>query len=101
MSEFAGPGDQRTGDSDSHGGLGCAQVIAEVWTLLDGECTPQAREQLLAHLELCPGCFEHFGLEKRIKGLLATKCQSEKAPEGLRERLRLEIRRTTIIRGSE
>ena len=36
----------------------CAAVIAEVWTLLDGECTP----------------------------------------EGLRERLRIEISRTTIIR---
>ena len=36
MSEFAGPAD----DSHSHG-VGCAEVIAEVWTLLDGECTPR------------------------------------------------------------
>ncbi|HUE34762.1 MAG TPA: mycothiol system anti-sigma-R factor, partial [Mycobacterium sp.] len=30
---------------------------------------------------------------------IATKCRGEKAPEALKERLRLEIRRTTIIRG--
>lgn len=101
MTESPGSTDPRPADDGHTHGVSCAQVIAEVWTLLDGECTPQAREQLLAHLELCPGCFEHFGLEKRIKGLLATKCQSEKAPEGLKERLRLEIRRTTIIRGGQ
>jgi hypothetical protein len=30
--------------------------------------------------------------------LIATKCSGEKAPETLRERLRIEISRTTIIR---
>jgi hypothetical protein len=33
-----------------------------------------------------------------MKALISTKCRGEKAPEGLRERLRLEISRTTIIR---
>ena len=102
MSEFSGPADPRAGGSDSddsHGYLGCAQVIAEVWTLLDGECTPENREKLRQHLEDCPGCFKHYGLEERIKTLIASKCKGEKAPEGFKERLRLEIRRTTIIRG--
>jgi anti-sigma factor (TIGR02949 family) len=45
-----------------------------------------------------PPCFRLYGLEERIKALIATKCRGEKAPEGLRERLRLEISRTTIIR---
>ena len=99
MSEFSGPAGPRADDSDSHGYLGCAEVIAEVWTLLDGECTPESKEKLRRHLEACPGCFKHYGLEERIKVLIATKCKGERAPEGLRERLRLEIRRTTIIRG--
>jgi mycothiol system anti-sigma-R factor len=76
----------------------CAEVIAEVWTLLDGECTPETREKLRKHLEECPPCLRLYGLEERIKTLIATKCRGEKAPEGLRERLRLEISRTTIIR---
>jgi mycothiol system anti-sigma-R factor len=77
----------------------CAEVIAEVWTLLDGECTVETREKLRKHLEECPPCFRLYGLEERIKGLIATKCRGEKAPESLRERLRVEISRTTIIRG--
>ena len=74
-------------------------MIAEVWTLLDGECTAEKQAKLRQHLEDCPPCFQFYGLEERIKGLIATKCRGEKAPEGLRERLRLEISRTTIIRG--
>ena len=100
MSEFSGrPGDPCPNDH-SHGDVGCAEVIAEVWTLLDGECTAETRERLRQHLEACPGCFQHYGLEERIKALIATKCGGERAPEGLRERLRLEIQRTTIVRGS-
>jgi anti-sigma factor (TIGR02949 family) len=79
----------------------CSQVIAEVWTLLDGECTPDTREKLRHHLEACPECLRHYGLEERIKLLIAKKCRGEKVPEGLRERLRLEIRRTTIIRSQQ
>ncbi|MGH3847919.1 MAG: hypothetical protein ACRDS0_41900 [Pseudonocardiaceae bacterium] len=51
------------------------------------------------HLEDCPGCLRLYGLEERIKVLIAKKCRGEKAPEGLVERLRLEISRTTIIGG--
>jgi mycothiol system anti-sigma-R factor len=76
----------------------CAAVIAEVWTLLDGECTPETRDKLRHHLEECPGCLRHYGVEERIKLLIANKCGGEKAPPRLRERLRLEISRTTIVR---
>ncbi|MGB3232153.1 MAG: mycothiol system anti-sigma-R factor [Mycobacterium sp.] len=77
----------------------CAAVIAEVWTLLDGECTVETRDKLRQHLEECPTCLRHYGIEERVKKLIAAKC-SERAPEGLRERLRIQISRTTIIRGS-
>ena len=99
MSEFSGRPTDPCPNDHSHGDIGCAEVIAEVWTLLDGECTAETRERLRQHLEACPGCFQHYGLEERIKALVATKCGGEKAPAGLRERLRLEIQRTTIIRG--
>ncbi|MCI4676784.1 mycothiol system anti-sigma-R factor [Candidatus Mycolicibacterium alkanivorans] len=76
----------------------CAAVIAEVWTLLDGEATPETRERLRHHLEDCPACLRHYGVEERIKKLIAVKCSGEKAPQCLLERVRMEIRRTTIIR---
>ncbi|MGH3967540.1 MAG: mycothiol system anti-sigma-R factor [Mycobacterium sp.] len=98
MTEFScgsGSGDA----NDVRATAGCAEVIAEVWTLLDGECTADTREKLRQHLEECPGCLRRYGLEERIKALIATKCRGDKAPESLRERLRLGITRTTIIRG--
>jgi len=81
-----------------HGHTDCAMVIAEVWTLLDGEVTEEKRETLRHHLEQCPACLRHYGVEERVKKLIATKCSGEKAPSYLVERVRLEITRTTIIR---
>ncbi len=60
----------------------CAAVIAEVWTLLDGECTAETRDKLKHHLDECPTCLRHYGVEERIKTLIAKKCSGEKAPEG-------------------
>ena len=45
----------------------CAAVIAEVWTLLDGECTAESRDKLKHHLEECPSCLRHYGVEERVK----------------------------------
>jgi mycothiol system anti-sigma-R factor len=59
----------------------CAAVIAEVWTLLDGECTPESRDKLAHHLEECPACLRHYGVEERVKNLIASKCGGEKAPD--------------------
>lgn len=76
----------------------CSLVMAEVWALLDGEVTDDKRERLRHHLQECPACLQHYGVEERIKGLIATKCSGEKAPEHLVARVRLQISRTTIIR---
>ena len=76
----------------------CASVMAEVWTLLDGECTNETREKLQHHLDECPTCFEQHGIEERVKRMIAAKCSGETAPDSLRARLRVEISRTTIIR---
>ena len=77
----------------------CAEVLAEVWALLDGECSAETQAKLRQHLEDCPPCFQYYGLEERLKMLISTKCRGERAPESLRERLRVEISRTTISRG--
>lgn len=74
----------------------CSEVIAEVWTLLDGECTAETKDRLRQHLEACPGCLRHYGVEERIKTLIARKCSGDKAPQQLYERVRLEISYTTI-----
>ena len=76
----------------------CAVVIREVWALLDGEVDDTERERLRQHLDHCPACLRHYGVEERIKKLIATKCSGEKAPSYLVERVRIQISQTTIIR---
>lgn len=93
MTEFSHGADESRIQAD------CAEVIAEVWTLLDGECNSETRDRLRQHVEQCSGCLRRYGLEERVKALIGRKCGGERAPQHLRERLRLEISRTIIIRG--
>ncbi len=80
------------------GYIDCAVVIREVWALLDLEVNDDERDRLRRHLDQCPDCLQHYGMQERIKNLIATKCSGEKAPAYLVERVRLQITRTTIIR---
>ncbi|RVW04600.1 mycothiol system anti-sigma-R factor [Rhodococcus spongiicola] len=81
--------------------LDCSAVIADVWLLLDHECDERARARLQHHLDTCRACFEVYGIEEKVKSLISRKCGGERAPEGLRERLSIEIRRTVILTESD
>lgn len=77
--------------------LDCSAVIADVWLLLDNECDPDVRGRLQHHLDTCSTCFEHYGIEVKLKALISRKCGGDHAPDGLRERLRVAIRQTTVV----
>ncbi|ATD71827.1 MULTISPECIES: mycothiol system anti-sigma-R factor [Gordonia] len=77
--------------------LDCSAVIADVWLLLDNECDENARRRLQGHLDTCPSCLAHYGIELQLKALVNRKCGGDQAPQGLRDRLRVEIRKTVII----
>ena len=72
----------------------CAEVLAEVWLFLDHECDTTQRALLERHLVECQPCLAEYGLDEKLKKLLATKC-AEAAPAGLKDRLRRSIR--TIV----
>ncbi|WP_182348982.1 mycothiol system anti-sigma-R factor [Tomitella gaofuii] len=76
--------------------LDCSAVIADVWLFLDDECDQATRARVKRHMESCPSCLATFGIEEKLKYLLERKCGGEHAPEGLRRRLSLEIRRTVV-----
>ena len=64
----------------------CAEVLAEVWLFLDHECDAERRRLLERHLDECTPCLAEYGLDEKLKKLLATKCSGEHAPDGLPSR---------------
>jgi mycothiol system anti-sigma-R factor len=73
----------------------CSEVLAEVWLFLDHECDGARRRLLEHHLDECQPCLAEYGLDEKLKKLLATKC-TESAPAGLKDRLRASIRTTVL-----
>ena len=67
----------------------CTEVLAEVWLFLDNECDRDRRALLARHLDECAPCLAEYGLEEKLKRLLAAKCGGEQAPATLREHLRV------------
>ncbi|MFM9377374.1 mycothiol system anti-sigma-R factor [Gordonia sp. VNK21] len=86
------------GGDDEEYQLDCSAVLADIWLLLDNECDQNARARLQSHVQGCPSCLEHYGIQRQLKELIGRKCGGDAAPEGLRERLRVEIRRSVTVR---
>jgi mycothiol system anti-sigma-R factor len=78
-------------DDDKHE-TDCSVVLSEVYLYLDLECSEARRTLIRTHLEECSRCLAEYGLDEKLKALLASKCRGEHAPPGLRERLRQQIR---------
>jgi mycothiol system anti-sigma-R factor len=76
----------------NHHDTDCSEVLAEVWLFLDHECNEERRRLLAQHLDECQPCLSEYGLDEKLKKLLATKCGGEHAPVGLKDRLRKQIR---------
>jgi mycothiol system anti-sigma-R factor len=74
----------------------CRDVLAEVWLFLDHECDQSRRDLLRRHLEECNPCLAAYGIEEKLKELLARKCGGEQAPNALRARLRDQIRSAVL-----
>ena len=74
----------------------CDEVLAQVWLFLDRECDQERRELLRKHLDECHPCLAVYGIEEKLKQLLARKCAGEHAPDGLRARLREQIRAVVL-----
>ena len=73
----------------------CESARADLSLLHDCECDEACRTRLEKHLADCPSCRERFISEKRIRTMLSRSCQ-EMAPNGLREKLIVQMRRTTV-----
>lgn len=74
----------------------CSEVLAKVYSYIDGELEEENCEDIRQHLDECGPCLEEYGLEEAVKKLVAKHCGCDPAPEGLRSKVlhRLEAART-------
>jgi mycothiol system anti-sigma-R factor len=84
----------------NHHETDCSEVLAEVWLFLDGECDQSRKKLLVQHLDECGPCLAEYGIDEKLKALLARKCGGEQAPDGLKDRLRHQIR-TLVLEQAE
>ncbi|HEX7661874.1 MAG TPA: mycothiol system anti-sigma-R factor [Pseudonocardiaceae bacterium] len=81
--------------------LDCRQLLAEVYLLLDNEGDPDHRRKLQQHLDECSPCLEQYGLEEKLKLLLARKCGGDHASSHLRDRVRAAIQHQATLQRAE
>ena len=77
----------------------CEEALADIYLLLDRECSAERDAALRQHIEDCPPCLEEYGIDEHLKQLLARKCGGDHAPAELKSRLRASIRQTVATRG--
>lgn len=77
----------------------CSEALAEIFLLLDKECSPERDAELRRHIDNCPPCLEEYGIDDQLKQLLARKCGGDLAPAELKHKLRASIRKTVQMRG--
>ena len=66
--------------------INCREVLHRVYHFLDGELTPERRDQIARHLDRCSPCLEAFGFENEIRRLVADRCRDQ-VPDELRTRI--------------
>jgi mycothiol system anti-sigma-R factor len=67
----------------------CEEVLARVYTYLDGELDQGGCGEVRQHLEdeECTPCLREYGLEEAVKKLVGKSCGSEPVPEDLRSKV--------------
>jgi mycothiol system anti-sigma-R factor len=71
--------------------IDCDQILNEVYLFLDLECSDDRRNAIQIHLDECGPCLREYGIEQEVKALVARCCGSDRAPDELRDRLRMKI----------
>ncbi len=65
---------------------GCGDAVHRLYHFLDGELDDGRRSTIRRHLDECQPCFQAFGFEAELRGVIARKCQDQ-VPETLRARV--------------
>jgi len=69
----------------------CSEVLALVYSYLDGELDDSGYGEVHKHLHECGPCLREFGLEEAVKKLVAKHCGSDPVPRDLRAKVMTRI----------
>ncbi|GAA2419479.1 mycothiol system anti-sigma-R factor [Actinomadura vinacea] len=70
-----------------HHETSCEEVLARVYSYLDGELDQGGCGEVREHLDECGPCLREYGLEEAVKKLVGKCCQAEHAPDELRAKV--------------
>jgi mycothiol system anti-sigma-R factor len=65
----------------------CSEVLARVYTFLDGELDQGGCFKVQEHLDECGPCLREYGLEEAVKKLVHKSCGCDPVPEDLRDKV--------------
>jgi len=74
----------------------CEDALAELYTFLDGELTPERRELIASHIDDCNPCLEGFDFEAELRIVVSQKCREE-VPETLRMRIAVQLESMNLL----
>ena len=73
----------------------CADYLERIVYFLDNELDEADCSEVQMHLDECGPCLEKYDLQRTVKAVVARSC-TESAPDGLRERVRMQIRAVQV-----
>lgn len=73
----------------------CVDYLERIVFFLDNELDEADCSEVRLHLDECGPCLEKYDLQRVVKYVVARSC-AESAPDGLRERVRIQIREVQI-----
>jgi len=69
----------------------CSEVLALVYSYIDGEMEHTGSDQIRQHLDECGPCLREYGLEELVKRLVHKCCGQETVPGELRTKVLTRI----------
>ncbi|GAB2810448.1 mycothiol system anti-sigma-R factor [Actinocorallia aurea] len=77
----------------------CSEVLAKVYTYIDGELADASCAEVTEHLDECGPCLREYGLEEAVKKLVSKSCGCDPVPSDLKAKVLGRIE--SVLAGDE
>jgi mycothiol system anti-sigma-R factor len=74
----------------------CSEVLARVYSYIDGELDVSNCADVRKHLDECGPCLREYGLEEVVKKLVHKHCGHDLVPNDLRTRVLIRIQQVRV-----